>query len=284
MFKKVAVFGTGSMGSGIIQTAATNGLNVVAIDAQQASIDRGKKIIEKSLARFDKKGRLGESIDKIMGRIEFTTDIQRSSDAEFVFEAVFEDIDVKSTLYKKINEIVPDSVVFASNTSSLSMTKLAKTSGRSENFIGMHFFNPVPMMKLVEVIPALQTTKETVQKAEEMAKILKKTAVVCKDTPGFIVNRILVPYMLEAARVYDAKIATPEQIDTAMKLGAGVPMGPLELMDFTGVDIAYFVGNILYDETKDKKFLPPNIMAKMIDAGWLGRKTGKGFYDYSNKD
>jgi len=164
------------------------------------------------------------------------------------------------------------------------MTKLAKESGRGENFIGMHFFNPVPMMKLVEVIPALQTTKETVQKAEEMAKILKKTAVVCKDTPGFIVNRILVPYMLEAARVYDAKIASPEQIDTAMKLGAGVPMGPLELMDFTGVDIAYFVGNILYDETKDKKFLPPNIMAKMIEAGWLGRKTGKGFYDYSNKD
>ncbi len=284
MFKKVAVFGTGSMGSGIIQTAAMNGLKVVAIDAQPASIERGKKIIEKSLARFEKKGKLAEAVNEITDRIEFTTDIQKASDAEFVFEAVFEDIGVKSELYKKINDIVPKTAVFASNTSSLSMTELAKASGRSENFIGMHFFNPVPMMKLVEIIPALQTASSTVETAKEMAKILGKTAVVCKDTPGFIVNRILVPYMLEAARVYDAQIATPEQIDTAMKLGAGVPMGPLELMDFTGVDIAYFVGNILYDETKDKKFLPPNIMAKMIQAGWLGRKTGKGFYDYSNKD
>ncbi|GMT44021.1 MAG: putative 3-hydroxybutyryl-CoA dehydrogenase [bacterium] len=284
MFKKIAVFGTGSMGSGIIQTAATNGLQVVAIDNERSSVDRGKKIIEKSLARFEKKGRLKESANEIIGRIEFATDPERASDADFVFEAIFEDIKIKAELYKKINAIVPETVPFASNTSSLSMTALAKASGRSSNFVGMHFFNPVPMMKLVEIIPALQTASKTVEAAKSMAEIMGKTAVVCKDTPGFIVNRILVPYMLEAARVYDAEIASPEQIDTAMKLGAGVPMGPLELMDFTGVDIAYFVGNILYDETKDKKFLPPNVMQKMVQAGWLGRKTGKGFYDYSKKD
>ncbi len=281
MVKKIAVFGTGSMGSGIIQTAAMSEIAVVAIDNALSSVEMSRKIIMKSLARFDKKGKLRETVEKIIGRIEFTTDLQKSSDAEFVFEAVFEDLNVKSELYKKINDIIPKSVPFASNTSSLSITELARKSGREENFVGMHFFNPVPMMKLVEITPALQTSGETVKIAEAVAKLLGKTGIVCKDSPGFIVNRILVPYMLEAARVYDAGIASVEEIDTAMKLGAGVPMGPLELMDFTGVDIAYFVGHILYDETKDKKFLPPNGMEKMIQAGWLGRKTGKGFYDYS---
>ncbi len=281
MVKKIAVFGTGSMGSGIIQTAAMNGIAVVAIDNALSSVEMSRKVIMKSLARFDKKGKLKETVEKIIGRIEFTTDLQKSSDAEFVFEAVFEDLSVKSELYKKINDIIPKSVPFASNTSSLSITELARKSGREENFVGMHFFNPVPMMKLVEITPALQTSDETVKTAEAVAKLLGKTGIVCKDSPGFIVNRILVPYMLEAARVYDAGIASVEEIDTAMKLGAGVPMGPLELMDFTGVDIAYFVGHILYDETKDKKFLPPNGMEKMIQAGWLGRKTGKGFYDYN---
>ncbi len=281
MVKKIAVFGTGSMGSGIIQTAAMSEIAVVAIDNALSSVEMSRKIIMKSLARFDKKGKLRETVEKIIGRIEFTTDLQKSSDAEFVFEAVFENLNVKSELYKKINDIIPKSVPFASNTSSLSITELARKSGREENFVGMHFFNPVPMMKLVEITPALQTSGETVKIAEAVAKLLGKTGIVCKDSPGFIVNRILVPYMLEAARVYDAGIASVEEIDTAMKLGAGVPMGPLELMDFTGVDIAYFVGHILYDETKDKKFLPPNGMEKMIQAGWLGRKTGKGFYDYS---
>lgn len=283
MIKKVAVFGTGSMGSGIIQAAAMKGLKVTAIDTEQFMIEKGRKTVEKSLVRFDKKGRLSESVDNIMNRIKFTTDIQSAGDADFVFEAIFEDIDVKTELYKKINDIVSKSVPFASNTSSLSITELAKKSGRETDFIGMHFFNPVPMMKLVEITPALQTSKETIKTAEEIAKLLGKTGIVCKDVPGFIVNRILVPYMLEAARVHDLGIATAEEIDTAMKLGAGVPMGPLELMDFTGVDIAYFVGHILYDETKDNKFLPPNEMEKMVQAGWLGRKTGKGFYDYTDK-
>ncbi len=283
MVKKIAVFGTGSMGSGIIQTAAMSEIAVVAIDNALSSVEMSRKIIMKSLARFDKKGKLKETVEKIIGRIEFTTDLQKSSDAEFVFEAVFEDLNVKSELYKKINDIIPKSVPFASNTSSLSITELARKSGREENFVGMHFFNPVPMMKLVEITPALQTSKETIKTAKEIAKLLGKTGIVCKDVPGFIVNRILVPYMLEAARVHDLGIATAEEIDTAMKLGAGVPMGPLELMDFTGVDIAYFVGHILYDETKDNKFLPPNEMEKMVQAGWLGRKTGKGFYDYPDK-
>lgn len=283
MIKKVAVFGTGSMGSGIIQAAAMKGLKVAAIDTEQSMIERGKKTVEKSLARFNKKGRLSESVDDVMNRIKFTTNIQDACDADFVFEAIFEDIVVKSELYRKVNDIVSKSVPFASNTSSLSITELAKKSGRETDFIGMHFFNPVPMMKLVEITPALQTSKETIETAKEIAKLLGKTGIVCKDVPGFIVNRILVPYMLEAARVHDLGIATAEEIDTAMKLGAGVPMGPLELMDFTGVDIAYFVGHILYDETKDNKFLPPNEMEKMVQAGWLGRKTGKGFYDYPDK-
>lgn len=283
MVKKVVVFGTGSMGSGITQAAAMKGLKVAAIDTEQSMIERGRKVIEKSLNRFDKKGRLSESVNDIMNRIKFTTDIQDANDADFVFEAIFENLEVKSELYRKINDIVSKSVPFASNTSSLSITELAKKSGREDSFIGMHFFNPVPIMKLVEITPAIQTSKETIEAAEEIAKLLGKTGIVCKDAPGFIVNRILVPYMLEAARVLDSGIATAEEIDTAMKLGAGVPMGPLELMDFTGVDIAYFVGHILYDETKDKKFLPPNGMEKMVQAGWLGRKTGKGFYDYSNK-
>lgn len=283
--KKIGVCGSGSMGAGIIQVAASVGFEVVVLEANDAAINRGRSIIEGSLKRLVDKGKLKEEEkNDIIGKIRFTVDHKDMADVDFIIEAVFENIGVKKELFERLDLVTKDNVVYASNTSSLSITEMASFCKRPNKFIGMHFFNPVPVMKLVEIIPALQTDEDTIKLAKALAEKFGKTSVLCKDTPGFIVNRLLVPMMLDAARLYEAGVATAEDIDNAMKLGTNMPMGPLELMDFTGVEIAYYVGNIFYEYTKDARYNPPDIMRKMVKAGWLGKKAGRGFYDYSKKD
>lgn len=282
--RTVGVVGAGSMGAGIIQVAAQSGFEVQAVDVGEAAWARAQKAIAKSLERLAAKEKItADQVKEALGRIRFSTDPGTLKGVPFIFEAVFENIDVKKELFGKLDAVCGDDVVYASNTSSIAITEMAALVKRPSRFIGMHFFNPVPMMKLVEVIPAMQTDKSVVALALAMAGKLGKTAITCKDTPGFVVNRLLVPYMLDAARLLEEGVASAEDIDTAMKLGCGMPMGPFELMDFTGVEISYLVGEIFYGYTKESRFAPPGLLRNMVKAGYLGRKTGKGFYDYAGK-
>ncbi|MDE3244758.1 MAG: 3-hydroxyacyl-CoA dehydrogenase family protein [Acidobacteriota bacterium] len=280
----VGVAGTGSMGVGIMQVAAQAGFQVRAVDLDAAAWDRALKTLTKSLERLLAKDKITEAqMKETLSRISFSTDLESLKDVPFIFEAVFENLEVKKDLYGKLDAITRADAVYASNTSSLSITEMASLVKRPGQFIGMHFFNPVPMMKLVEVIPALQTDKATTELALEIAKSLGKTSITCKDTPGFVLNRLLVPYMLDAVRLLEQGVASRDDIDTAMKLGAGMPMGPFELMDFTGVEISQYVGDIFFEATKEPRFAPPCLLRNMVKAGYLGRKTGKGFYDYPAK-
>jgi 3-hydroxybutyryl-CoA dehydrogenase len=282
--KTVGVVGTGSMGVGIMQVAAQAGFQVKAVDVTQAAWDRALKTITKSLERMLAKEKITEAdMKETLARISFSTDVASLKEVPFIFEAVFENIQVKKELFEKLDAIVREDAVYSSNTSSLSITEMASLVKRPAQFIGMHFFNPVPMMKLVEVIPALQTAQATTDLALEMAKQLGKTSITCKDTPGFVLNRLLVPYMLDAVRLLESGVASRDDIDTAMKLGAGFPMGPFELMDFTGVEISQYVGDIFFDATKESRFAPPTLLRNMVKAGYLGKKVGKGFYDYNAK-
>ncbi len=282
--RTVGVAGAGSMGSGIMQAAAQSGFEVKAVDVDAAAGARAKKTIAKSLERMLSKEKITEAqMKEALERISFSTDVGTLKDVPFVFEAVFENIDVKKEIFGKLDAVCGEGAVYATNTSSLGITEMASLVKRPAQFVGMHFFNPVPMMRLVEVIPALQTAPATTDLALAMAAKLGKTAITCKDTPGFVVNRLLVPYMLDAARLLEAGVASAQDIDTAMKLGCGMPMGPLELMDFTGVEIAYYVGEIFQEYTKEPRFAPPGLMRNMVKAGYLGRKAGKGFYDYPQK-
>ena len=280
----VGVAGTGSMGVGIMQVAAQAGFQVRAVDLDDAAWDRALKTLTKSLDRLLAKDKITEAqMKETLSRISFSTDLESLKDVPFIFEAVFENLEVKKDLYGKLDAITRADAVYASNTSSLSITEMASLVKRPGQFIGMHFFNPVPMMKLVEVIPALQTEKTTTDLALEIAKKLGKTSITCKDTPGFVLNRLLVPYMLDAVRLLEQGTASRDDIDTAMKLGAGMPMGPFELMDFTGVEISQYVGDIFFEATKEPRFAPPCLLRNMVKAGYLGRKAGKGFYDYPAK-
>lgn len=282
--RTVGVAGAGSMGAGIAQVAAQAGLAVKVVDVAEASFERARKGIARSLERLVAKEKMtAEQMREALGRITFSTDLSTLADVPFLFEAVFEDAGVKKELFGKLDALCGEGTVYATNTSSLAITEMASLVARPAQFVGMHFFNPVPVMRLVEVIPAMQTDPATVDLARAMAAKLGKTAITCKDTPGFVVNRLLVPYMLDAARLLEAGVASAEDIDTAMKLGAGMPMGPFELMDFTGVEISYLVGEIFYGYTKESRFAPPGLVRNMVKAGWLGKKTGKGFYDYSGK-
>jgi 3-hydroxybutyryl-CoA dehydrogenase len=280
----VGVVGTGSMGVGIMQVAAQAGFQVRAVDVDQAAWARAQKTLAKSLERMVAKEKITEAEMKAaQARLSFSTEVASLKDVPFIFEAVFENIQVKKELFAKLDAIAREDAVYSSNTSSLSITEMASLVKRPAQFIGMHFFNPVPVMKLVEVIPALQTAQATTELALAMAKKLGKTSITCKDTPGFVLNRLLVPYMLDAARLLEQGVASRDDIDTAMKLGAGFPMGPFELMDFTGVEISQYVGDIFFEATKEPRFAPPTLMRNMVKAGYLGKKTGKGFYDYPAK-
>ena len=282
--KKIGVCGAGSMGSGIIQVCAMAGYDVQVLEVNEQAWERGKKLIEKSLGRLLKKEKITqEQYNDIFNRISFSTDIAPFKDVDFVIEAVFENVDVKKETYNKLDSVLREDVIIATNTSSICITELSSLTQRPDRFIGMHFFNPVPMMKLVEIIPAYQTNDTTLEIAMKISEKIGKQPVKCTDSPGFIVNRLLVPMFIEAARMVEEGVATPEDIDKAMKLGAGLPMGPCELMDYTGVEITYHVGNIFYEYTKNPYYTPPYLLRKMVSSGYLGMKTGKGFYNYEDK-
>ncbi|SRR6266568_912303 len=280
--KTIGVVGCGSMGSGIIQVAAQAGYQVRVVDTTDAAWGRADKTIRTSLDRMLKKEKITEQEMKdTLDRISFSTDVNTLTAVQYIIEAVFEDIDVKKELFTRLEPVCGADTIIATNTSSLSITEMASLVKNPANFVGMHFFNPVPMMKLVEVIPAIQTTPETTALALDLAKSFGKTPITCKDTPGFVLNRLLVPYMMDAIRLLQDGVASAEDIDTAMKLGAGMPMGPLELQDFAGVDIGYYVGEIFFNHTKEARFAPPSLLRNMVKAGFNGRKAGKGFYVYS---
>jgi 3-hydroxybutyryl-CoA dehydrogenase len=282
--KKVGIVGAGAMGSGIAQVAAQIGCEVVMSDIEDAYVERGMKNIGKFLSRSVEKGKLqAEEKDAILGRIKGTTDMSDIKDVDFVIEAVIEDLDLKKRVFKELDELCRPGVVLASNTSSMSLTEIAAATKRPDKVCGMHFFNPVPMMRLVEVIRGYFTSNETVAITTDFAKRMGKVTVeVKKDSPGFIVNRILIPHFLEAIKIAEEGIASVEDIDTAVKNGLNYPMGPFELMDLTGIDIAYFVTEYFFKElNKESKWVSPNLLKTMIRAGKLGRKTGGGWYDYS---
>ncbi len=282
--RTVGVVGAGSMGAGIAQAAAQSGLQVKVVDVSDAVWSRARKTIAKSLERLASKEKITEAqMKEALDAISFSTDVGTLAGIPFIFEAVFEDIGVKKELFAKLDAICGDDTVYASNTSSIAITEMASLVKRPARFVGMHFFNPVTMMRLVEVIPAMQTEKATVDLALAMAAKLGKTPITCKDTPGFVVNRLLIPYMLDAVRLLESGVASAQDIDTAMKLGAGMPMGPFELMDFTGVEISHLVGEIFYGYTKEARYASPGLLRNMVSAGYLGRKTGKGFYEYPAK-
>ncbi len=280
--KKVGIFGLGTMGHGIAIISAMAGYEVVATEVNQEILDNGLGKINNYFARQVKKGRIEEEAsEKALGLLTGTTNLEDFADCDLVIEAIFENIDLKKEIWGKLNEVCKPEAIFVSNTSSLSVTEMATASGRPDQFAGLHFFNPVPIMKLVEVIRSIQTSDEIFETVFTFAESLGKKAVKTDDKPGFIVNRLLVPYLIDAARVYEQGLASKEDIDNAMKFGAGHPMGPLALTDLIGLDVAVWVGEILFQETGESRMAPPPILRRMVRAGHLGKKTGKGFYDYS---
>ena len=282
--KTVGVVGAGTMGNGIAQVAAQVGCEVVMRDIEKSFVERGIKNIDKFLSRGVEKGKLeAKEKDAILGRIKGTTDLSDLKDVDFVVEAVIEDLELKKGVFKELDELCRPEVVIASNTSSMSLTEIAAATQRPEMICGMHFFNPAPLMKLVEVIRGYATSDSTIAAATALAKRMGKVTVeVKKDSPGFIVNRIMIPHMLEAIKIVEEGIASIEDVDTAVKNGLNYPMGPFELMDLTGIDIAYFVSEYFYKElNKESKWASPNLLKTMIRAGKLGRKTGGGWYDHS---
>ena len=282
--KTVGVVGAGTMGNGIAQVAAQIGCDVILRDIKDDFVERGLKNIDRFLSRSVEKGKMEASQkDAILGRIKGTTDMQALKDADFIIEVVLEDMEVKKTVFGELDEICGPDVILASNTSSMSLTEIATATKRPDKVCGMHFFNPVPLMKLVEVIRGYGTSDETVAVTTDLAKKMGKITVeVKKDSPGFIVNRIMIPHMLEAIKIVEEGIASIEDVDIAVKNGLNYPMGPFQLMDLTGVDICYFVTEYFYKElNKESKWVSPNLLKTMIRANKLGKKTGGGWYDYS---
>ena len=278
---RVGVCGCGLMGSGIAQVAATAGCEVVILEAVQAALDRGMAGIKKSLDRFVEKGSLqAGDRDAILGRITTTTNLKDLAKSDLVIEAVVENMDVKKELFKELDLLLAPHAIICSNTSSLCVVEMAAATKRPKQVAGLHFFNPVPLMKLVEVVKTIVTDQATIDALFAFAKKLGKTAILAQDTPGFIVNRLLVPYLLYAIRVFEAGLASREDIDEGMKLGCGHPMGPLTLLDFVGLDTTYYIAEIMFDEFKDPMMAPPPLLKRMVLAGQHGRKSGKGFYDY----
>ena len=279
--RKVAVIGAGTMGNGIAQVFAQAGTSVYLCDVKPEFVDRGLSAIDQSLARLVKKEKLTEAEARVArGRIASGTGLDGAADADFVVEAVLEDLDQKRSLFRELAFIVRPGAIFSSNTSSISITKLAAATKRADRFIGMHFMNPVPVMELVEIIRGLQTSDGTARATEELAKKLGKTPVEVNDAPGFISNRVLMPLLNEAMFAYMEGVATPEAIDKVMKLGMNHPMGPLTLADFIGLDVCLNVLEVLHRGFGDPKYRPCPLLVKMVDAGYLGRKSGKGFYEY----
>ena len=282
--RKVGVLGCGLMGSGIAQVSATAGFDTVVKEVSEDLIAKGFGGIEKSLARFAEKGTItSDQQTEIRGRLSGTTSFGDLADCDIIIEAIIENLDEKRSTYRQLDEICKPETIFASNTSSLSITEMmtATSAERQRRFIGMHFFNPVPLMKLVEVVKTILTDDDVYEQAVEFGKKLGKVPVRAGDKTGFIVNRLLVPYMLDAIRALEEGVGSIVDIDNAMKLGCGYPMGPFTLGDFVGLDTTYYIAEIMFNEFREKRFAPPPLLKRMVLAGLYGRKSGRGFYDYT---
>ncbi len=280
--KTIGVVGCGLMGSGIAQVSAGAGLTTWVCEVDQGALDKGLGRIRKFLEDGVTKGKVtAEDRDRILGNIKGTLKLDQLASCELVIEAAIENLEVKRQVFSALDAAVAPDAVLSSNTSSLSITEIAARTRRPDRVLGLHFFNPVPLMKLVEIIRALTTSDAAFARAQEYVQQIGKTPVVCQDTPGFVVNRLLVPYLLDAVRVYESGIASKEDIDNGMKLGCGYPMGPLTLLDFVGLDTTYYIANIMFEEFREPRFAAPPLLKRMVLAGHLGRKSGRGFYEYT---
>jgi 3-hydroxybutyryl-CoA dehydrogenase len=280
--RTVGVLGAGLMGSGIAQVAAAAGHETVVRDVSEVALRRARAAVEKSLGRFVEKGQLAAAErDATLARLAFTTELADAARADLVIEAVTEDPALKAGLYRELHAAAPEPTIIATNTSSLSVVSLAAASGRPDRFVGLHFFNPVPLMALVEVVRAVTTSDVTFERALAFARRLGKEPVAARDGSGFIVNRLLVPYLLDAVRALEQGTGSVADIDKAMMLGCGHPMGPFTLLDFVGLDTVVKIGEIMFDEFREPRFAPPPLLRRMVAAGWTGRKGGRGFYDYT---
>jgi 3-hydroxybutyryl-CoA dehydrogenase len=281
--EKVGVVGCGLMGAGIAQVSAAAGFSTIVREVGPELLDKGIKGIEKNLARLVEKGTITDvAKGEIRGRLEGTTVIEDLKDCDLVIEAIIEQLPAKRDLFASLDRICPEKTIFASNTSSLTITELATATKRPQRFVGLHFFNPVPVMKLVEVVRTIATDAAVYDEMVAFGTKLGKTAVRANDSTGFIVNRLLVPYLLDAIRALEEGVGSIEDIDNSMRLGCGYPMGPLTLLDFVGLDTTYYISQIMFDEFKERRFAAPPLLKRMVLAGWNGRKAGRGFYDYSD--
>jgi 3-hydroxybutyryl-CoA dehydrogenase len=281
--QKVGVVGCGLMGSGIAQVCAASGFATVVREVSPELVEKGLKGIEKNLARLVEKGTINAAAQaEIRGRLKGTTALDELKDCDLIIEAIIELLPAKRELFGTLDKLCPAATIFASNTSSLTITEIAAATKRPQRFVGLHFFNPVPVMKLVEVVRTIATDDGVYEEMVKFGEKLGKTAVRAHDSTGFIVNRLLVPYLLDAIRALEEGVGSIEDIDNSMKLGCGHPMGPLTLLDFVGLDTTYYISQIMFDEFREKRFASPPLLKRMVLAGWNGRKSGRGFYDYSD--
>lgn len=281
--QRVGVVGCGLMGSGIAQVAAQSGFTTIVREVSPELVDKGLKNIDKNLGRLVEKGAITEAQKMEMrGRLKGTTSLEELKQCDLIIEAIIEQLPAKRELFSALDSICPPSTIFASNTSSLTITEMATATKRPQRFVGLHFFNPVPVMKLVEVVKTIATDPAVYEEVLAFAAKLGKTPVRAKDSTGFIVNRLLVPYLLDAVRALEEGVGSLEDIDNSMKLGCGYPMGPFTLLDFVGLDTTYYIATIMFDEFKERRFSSPPLLRRMVLAGWNGRKAGRGFYDYSD--
>lgn len=279
---RVAVLGCGLMGSGIAEISAKAGFDTVVREVNDDLVEKGRARIAKSLDRAVEKGKLpADERDAILGRLSFTTRLADLADVDLVIEAVTEDLELKNSMFRELDEACSADTVFASNTSSLTVADMAAATQRPERMLGLHFFNPVPVMKLVEVVRTIATGDDAYRRASDFVRAIGKEPVEAKDTSGFIVNRLLVPYMLDCIRGFEAGLGTIEDIDKSMVLGLGYPMGPFTLSDFVGIDTLYRIAEIMFEEFRETRFAPPPLLKRMVTMGYYGRKSGRGFYDYS---
>lgn len=281
--EKVGVLGCGLMGAGIAEVCVKSGYPTVVLEVEQSFLDQGMARVSASLDRAVAKQKLDqEARDVAWDRLSGTTEFSDLAGCDIVIEAIIENLEAKRTAFAELDAIVGPETVFASNTSSLTITDIVTATTRPERFVGLHFFNPVPVMKLVEVVRTLLSSEETVDEMHEFVRSLGKQPIACRDNSGFIVNRLLIPYLLDAIRAYEEGVGSVEDLDRGMQLGCGYPMGPFTLLDFVGLDTTYYIANIMFDEYREKRFAPPPLLKQMVAAGRLGRKSGRGFYDYSD--